>query len=114
MSVFGGTSNLEVTDRILSPSATKANLTPLTFHRESQVEGTESIARLTKNHHSIIQGDLHNINLALLKLAKNLRSQVSRAAIQAFTILFDTLKRSMESVSFVSHAHSLQWGFSVK
>ncbi|KAK4300854.1 hypothetical protein Pmani_026974 [Petrolisthes manimaculis] len=64
---------------------------------ESQVEGTESLARLTKHHHTVIQGDLRNINLALLKLAKNLRSQVSRAAIQAFTILFDTLKRSMES-----------------
>ncbi|KAK3875828.1 hypothetical protein Pcinc_019314, partial [Petrolisthes cinctipes] len=64
---------------------------------ERQVEGTENLARLTKHHHSVIQGDLRNINLALLKLAKNLRSQVSRAAIQAFTILFDTLKRSMEA-----------------
>nr|XP_053628429.1 TOG array regulator of axonemal microtubules protein 2-like [Cherax quadricarinatus] len=57
------------------------------------------MVRLTEHHPEVLHSDLHSVNLALLKQAKNLRSQVSRAAIQAFTRLFDTLKRNMESDS---------------
>ncbi|XP_069943986.1 TOG array regulator of axonemal microtubules protein 1 isoform X3 [Cherax quadricarinatus] len=66
---------------------------------ENQVEGIEMMVRLTEHHPEVLHSDLHSVNLALLKQAKNLRSQVSRAAIQAFTRLFDTLKRNMESDS---------------
>ncbi|KAK7065641.1 hypothetical protein SK128_027579 [Halocaridina rubra] len=63
---------------------------------ERQVEGIQDIVRLIEHHPEVLQTDLHNVNLALLKQAKNLRSQVSRASIQAITKLFDTMKRNME------------------
>ncbi|XP_037798729.1 TOG array regulator of axonemal microtubules protein 2-like isoform X2 [Penaeus monodon] len=63
---------------------------------ESQVEGIQDIVRLAEHHPEVLQSDLHQINMSLLKQAKNLRSQVSRASIQAFTLLFDVMKRNME------------------
>ncbi|XP_042208481.1 TOG array regulator of axonemal microtubules protein 1-like [Homarus americanus] len=66
---------------------------------ENQVDGIDLLVRLNEHHPEVLQSNLHMINLELLKQAKNLRSQVSRAAIQAFTRLFDTMKRSMESDS---------------
>ncbi|XP_045112802.1 TOG array regulator of axonemal microtubules protein 1-like isoform X4 [Portunus trituberculatus] len=63
---------------------------------EGQVEGIEMLVRLAHHHPDTVLGNLRNINMSLMKQAKNLRSQVSRAAIQAFTCFFDTFKRSME------------------
>ncbi|XP_066970215.1 TOG array regulator of axonemal microtubules protein 1 isoform X6 [Macrobrachium rosenbergii] len=63
---------------------------------ENQMEGIQDIVRLNEHHAEVLQSDLHSVNLALLKQAKNLRSQVSRASIQAFTRLFDNLQRNME------------------
>ena len=59
------------------------------------------LVRLAHHHPDTVLGNLRNINMSLMKQAKNLRSQVSRAAIQAFTCFFDTLKRNMESVSIL-------------
>ncbi|XP_063864495.1 uncharacterized protein LOC135102849 isoform X3 [Scylla paramamosain] len=63
---------------------------------EGQVEGIEMLVRLVHHHPNTVLGNLRNINMSLMKQAKNLRSQVSRAAIQAFTCFFDTLRRNME------------------
>ncbi|XP_068211218.1 TOG array regulator of axonemal microtubules protein 1 isoform X3 [Palaemon carinicauda] len=63
---------------------------------EKEMDGVKDIVRLNEHHPEILQNDLHNVNLGLLKQAKNLRSQVSRSSIQAFTRLFDNLQRSME------------------
>ncbi|XP_064092452.1 uncharacterized protein LOC135205604 isoform X2 [Macrobrachium nipponense] len=63
---------------------------------ENQMEGIQDIVRLNEHHPEVLQRDLHSVNLALLKQAKNLRSQVSRASMQAFTRLFDNLQRNME------------------
>ncbi|KAG7154022.1 TOG array regulator of axonemal microtubules protein 1-like [Homarus americanus] len=52
---------------------------------ENQVDGIDLLVRLNEHHPEVLQSNLHMINLELLKQAKNLRSQVSRAAIQAFT-----------------------------
>ncbi|ROT71706.1 hypothetical protein C7M84_009949 [Penaeus vannamei] len=60
---------------------------------ESQVEGITNIVRLAEHHPEVLQSDLHQINMGLLKQAKNLRSQVSRASIQAFTLLFDDVEK---------------------
>ncbi|CAL4114807.1 unnamed protein product, partial [Meganyctiphanes norvegica] len=63
---------------------------------ENQVKGIQDIVRVIKNHPEILQNQIHDVNMALLKQAKNLRSQVSRAAIQALTWGFDELGRAME------------------
>lgn len=57
------------------------------------------LVRLSHHHPDAILGSLRSINMSLMKQAKNLRSQVSRAAIQAITCFFDKLKRNMEGVS---------------
>lgn len=57
------------------------------------------LVRLSHHHPDMLLGSLRSINMSLMKQAKNLRSQVSRAAIQAFTSFFDRLKRNMEPVS---------------
>ncbi|KAG0719221.1 TOG array regulator of axonemal microtubules protein 2 [Chionoecetes opilio] len=68
------------------------------FHdREGQVEGIEMLVRLCHHHPDAVLGNLRTINMSLMKEAKNLRSQVSRAAIQAITCFFDILKRHMEA-----------------
>ncbi|XP_050722569.1 TOG array regulator of axonemal microtubules protein 2-like [Eriocheir sinensis] len=66
---------------------------------ESQVEGIEMLVRLCQHHPDMLLGSLRSINMSLMKQAKNLRSQVSRAAIQAFTCFYDKLKRNMEGDS---------------
>lgn len=57
------------------------------------------LVRLCHHHPDMLLGSLRSINMSLMKQAKNLRSQVSRAAIQAFTCFYDKLKRNMEPVS---------------
>lgn len=57
------------------------------------------LVRLSHHHPDMLLGSLRSINMSLMKHAKNLRSQVSRAAIQTFTSFFDRLKRNMEPVS---------------
>lgn len=80
----------------------KGNSNEKYFARESQVEGIEMLVRLSRHHPDMLLGSLRSINMSLMKQAKNLRSQVSRAAIQAFTYFFDHLKRNMEAVSVLS------------
>lgn len=60
------------------------------------------LVRLSRHHPDMLLGSLRSINMSLMKQAKNLRSQVSRAAIQAFTCFFDHLRRHMEAVSVLS------------
>lgn len=61
------------------------------------------LVRLAHHHPDTVLGNLRNINMSLMKQAKNLRSQVSRAAIQAFTCFFDALRRNMEGVSVLEN-----------
>ncbi|KAB7498871.1 hypothetical protein Anas_08973 [Armadillidium nasatum] len=63
---------------------------------EEQVEGIETLVRFAAYHPKLIQSNMKEMNGYLMKHAKNLRSQVCRAALQAITYFYDCLKKSME------------------
>lgn len=62
------------------------------------MEGIRAIVQLSGVHSEALQVEMHVINLALLEEMRNLRSQVSRAAIQAVSQLFQNCSKSMEQV----------------
>jgi hypothetical protein len=67
--------------------------------REKNLDGMQDILRLIENHPEFAAQYLKEINVALMKQVKNLRSQVSRAALQAYAELFVAMEKRMEPVS---------------
>ena len=55
---------------------------------QSEVEGLEAIIRLIIYHQDIILSDIESLVGSLVHECKNLRSQVTRAALQTLIILF--------------------------
>ena len=55
---------------------------------QSEVEGLEAIVRLIIYHSDIIMADTDKLIGSLVHECKNLRSQVTRAALQTLIILF--------------------------
>ena len=55
---------------------------------QSEVEGLEAIVRLIIYHSDIIMADIDKLIGNLVHECKNLRSQVTRAALQTLIILF--------------------------
>ena len=55
---------------------------------QSEVEGLEAIVRLIIYHQDIILSDIETLVRSLVHECKNLRSQVTRAALQTLVILF--------------------------
>ena len=55
---------------------------------QSEVEGLEAIVRLLTYHQDMIMADIDVLILSLVHECKNLRSQVTRAALQTLVILF--------------------------
>lgn len=66
-------------------------------HWQTEIEGLAAIVRLIKYHKDIIQSDLSEVMNDLRHECKNLRSQVTRSALQTFVVLFTFLGRSMEA-----------------
>ena len=65
---------------------------------QSEIEGLEAIVRLLTYHQDIIMADIDILIQSLVHECKNLRSQVTRAALQTLVILFRMLgKRDMVS-----------------
>ena len=63
---------------------------------QSEVEGLEAIVRLLTYHEDMIMTDIDVLIQSLVHECKNLRSQVTRAALQTLVILFWMLgKRDM-------------------
>jgi len=63
---------------------------------QSEVEGLEAIVRLLTYHQDMIMADIDVLVQSLVHECKNLRSQVTRAALQTLVILFWMLgKRNM-------------------
>ena len=63
---------------------------------QSELEGLEAIVRLLTYHQDIIMTDIDVLIQSLVHECKNLRSQVTRAALQTLVILFWMLgKRNM-------------------
>ena len=63
---------------------------------QSEVEGLEAIVRLLTYHQDMIMADIDVLIQSLVHECKNLRSQVTRAALQTLVILFWMLgKRNM-------------------
>ena len=55
---------------------------------QSEVEGLEAIVRLIIYHSDIVVADIDKLIGNLVHACKNLRSQVTRAALQTLLILF--------------------------
>ena len=55
---------------------------------QSEVEGLEAIVRLLTYHQDMIMADIDVLTQSLVHECKNLRSQVTRAALQTLVILF--------------------------
>lgn len=66
------------------------------------MEGIQTLLSLTAYHHNVMIPDLHNIILALTAQVKNLRSSVSRLAINCLGDMFNKLKKGMDHVSMSS------------
>ena len=60
---------------------------------QSEVEGLEAIVRLLVYHHDVILSDIDKLVENLVHESKNLRSQVTRAALQTIIIMFWALGR---------------------
>ena len=63
---------------------------------KTEIDGLDAIVRITKYHPDIIIDDIKHVLGALLHECKNLRSQVTRAAIQTLVQMFIQLGRAME------------------
>lgn len=66
------------------------------------MQALQIMVRLVRHHPAIVQGQLHACCESLSRQVKNLRSQVARAACQAASLMFHTLKRGMDAVSKMS------------
>ncbi|EDO48447.1 predicted protein, partial [Nematostella vectensis] len=64
---------------------------------EVKCEGLQCVRRLAKHHPDTLVPQLHTLLLAVGPEAKNLRSQVSRAAICCLTDMFVCLGRNMDT-----------------
>ncbi|GAB6031783.1 hypothetical protein CHUAL_010186 [Chamberlinius hualienensis] len=62
----------------------------------TKCRGIATISVLRERHPNVVTDNLHNVNLALLNEVKNLRSAVSRGAIQCFGDLFVAMKKNMD------------------
>ena len=62
---------------------------------QSEVEGLEAIIRLIIYHQDIILSDIDSLIDILAHECKNLRSQVTRAALQSLVILFWALGKML-------------------
>ena len=63
---------------------------------QTEVDGLAALVRLVEYHPDLILDDLKFVVAAVLHECRNLRSQVTRAAIQAFTLMFEHLGMEME------------------
>ncbi|XP_022245483.1 TOG array regulator of axonemal microtubules protein 1-like [Limulus polyphemus] len=64
---------------------------------QQKVDAMNDIERLAAHHPQDLQMELHSVVLALLPEVRNLRSSVSRMAINTLGELFQTFKRHMET-----------------
>ena len=55
---------------------------------QSELEGLEAVVRLLTYHQDMIMADIDVLVQSLVHECKNLRSQVTRAALQTLVILF--------------------------
>lgn len=67
--------------------------------------GLEALVRLMKWHHDVIVPELDGLLHDLCHETKNLRSQVTRAAIQSFVKLFAHLGRDAENAKNIDSVH---------
>ncbi len=65
---------------------------------QTEVDGLDALVRLVRYHPDLIIDDLKYVVGAVLHECKNLRSQVTRAAIQAMVQLLEHLGRDMEEL----------------
>ena len=65
--------------------------------REAKIEGLEMMMALLRREGDGL-GDMHMIINAVLKQVKNLRSQITRKALNCMAIIFECASRSAESV----------------
>lgn len=70
----------------------------VTIIREAKIEGLEMMMALLRREGDGL-GDMHMIINAVLTQVKNLRSQITRKALNCMAILFECASRSAESVS---------------
>ncbi len=61
---------------------------------QSEVEGLEAIVRLIIYHQDILISNMDSLIASLAHECKNLRSQVTRAALQTLVILFWALGKN--------------------
>ncbi len=73
----------------------KTDLKSKDWHAE--IEGIEAVVRLVKWHRDVIVPEIDPLLNELCNESKNLRSQVTRAALQSFVKLFTHLGRDVEN-----------------
>ncbi|KAG1667871.1 TOG array regulator of axonemal microtubules protein 1 [Nymphon striatum] len=62
-----------------------------------KIEGMQTMLSLITYHHNVILPELHNVVIAINKEVKNLRSSVSRLAINCVSEMFIKLKKNMDT-----------------
>ncbi|GAB6029733.1 hypothetical protein CHUAL_005452 [Chamberlinius hualienensis] len=62
----------------------------------SKCSGIRIIKLLSSHNSEVLANNLHEVNLAVIKEVKNLRSSVSRSAIHCYEDLFLSMKKNME------------------
>lgn len=72
---------------------------------ESEIEGLEAIVRLVKWHRDVILPEVDSLLVDLCHETKNLRSQVTRAALQSFIKVFLNLGKELESAKHLDEVN---------
>ncbi len=74
---------------------------------QTEVDGLDALVRLVRYHPDLILDDLKYVVGAVLHECKNLRSQVTRAAVQTFGLMFEHLGRQMEELKAMEDVASM-------